>query len=48
MLVPLTIPPASDPSLVGVILYHAYVVVDFFGSGLSVFASNATSVTLAP
>ena len=42
----LTIPPGTDPGLVGITLYHAYVTAQVFGQVQ--FASNAVQVDLVP
>jgi len=41
-----TVPAATDPSLVGITLYHAYTTAAVFGA--VDFASNAVAVTLVP
>ena len=40
--------PGVDPTLAGLVLNHAYIVIDTLGSGLTEFASNPQSVTLIP
>ena len=44
----LAIPPGLDPGLAGLTLYHAYAVIDVFGSFQTVHASNPVSVTFTP
>lgn len=43
-----SLPPASDASLAGLALHHAYLVFDLAGAPSVAFASNAEPLTLAP
>ncbi|MDF1799865.1 MAG: hypothetical protein P1V81_11865 [Planctomycetota bacterium] len=43
----LLVPPSTDPSLAGIVLSHAYLVLDLV-AGKAVFASNAEQVQLIP
>jgi hypothetical protein len=44
----LQLPPATSPSLAGVTLHHAFVVLDWFGTWTFMHASNAMPVSLVP
>ena len=41
-------PPGSPPGLAGLTLHHAFIVIDYLGSGNSTFTSNAVPVFLIP
>lgn len=43
-----TLPPGTLPSLAGLLLHHAFLVLDVAASGQAVFASNAVAVSLVP
>ena len=43
-----TLPAGMDASLAGIEFHHAYIVLDLFGAGAVVFASNAVPLTLVP
>ena len=42
------LPAGADPALAGLTLNHAFAVLDLFGGGAVVFASNAVPLTLVP
>ena len=44
----LNLPPGLSPSLIGLTVFHAYVVLDVPGTGATLFASNAFPLTLVP
>jgi hypothetical protein len=43
-----TVPAASNASLAGLVLHHAFITIDFFGAGQMSFVSNALPVQLMP
>jgi hypothetical protein len=44
----LSLPPGINPNLAGMVVHHAFLVLDLPGTGVGLFVSNPVSVTLSP